>query len=175
MSGGCPYSEAQLLAALERLHARRPELRLEYPLAERWLARGDVEAARRVCEEGLAAKPGYYQLHLTLGKIAEREGERQAAADHYRAVLAACPGNLYAARRLLELEPEAAAAEGGSEPASVSRSRPPEDPFTNPTMAELYAAQGHTGKAIAIYRTLVRRHPGDARLAARLAELEQGA
>lgn len=159
--------EGELLPALERLRDRRPDLHLEYPIAERWLARGECEAARAICEEGLRAKPDYYQLHLTLGKIAEAEARMDDAIAAYRAVVAACPANLYAARRLMELAP--------MEPTAVtSRQRAPgEDPFVNPTMAQLYASQGHTGKAIAIYRTLLRRNPGDPALVARLAALEQ--
>ncbi len=159
--------EGELLPALERLRDRRPDLHLEYPIAERWLARGEREAARSICEEGLRTKPGYYQLYLTLGKIAEAEACPDDAIAAYRAVVAACPANLYAARRLMELAP--------IEPIAVTsrRNAPGDDPFVNPTMAQLYASQGHTGKAIAIYRTLLRRNPGDAALVARLTALEQ--
>lgn len=159
--------EVALLPALEQLRDRRPDLHLEYPIAERWLARGEHKAARAICEEGLRAKPGYYQLHLTLGKIAEAETCVDDAIAAYRAVVAACPANLYAARRLMELAP--------IEPigAMSRRSAPGDDPFVNPTMAQLYASQGHTGRAIAIYRTLLRRNPGDPALVARLAALEQ--
>ncbi len=159
--------EEELLPALERLHDRRPELHLEYPIAERWLARGERAAARAICEQGLRVKPGYYQLHLTLGKIAEAEGRTEEAIAAYRAVVAACPANLYATRRLLDLSP--------SEPAAPRSLRPEPggDPFVNPTMAQLYASQGHVGKAISIYRALLRRHPGDAALMARLTALEQ--
>ena len=162
-------SDGELLPALERLLDRRPDLHLEYPIAERWLARGDGEAARAICEEGLRTKPGYYQLHLTLGKIAEAEGRTDDAVVAYRAVVSACPANLYAARRLLELAPTEFAVP------SERRPMPGDDPFINPTMAQLYASQGHTGKAIAIYRTLLRRNPGDPALVARLAALEQEA
>jgi len=160
-------SDGELLPALERLRESRPELHLEYPIAERWLARGEREAARAICEEGLRTKPDYYQLHLTLGKIAEADGRTDDAVAAYRAVVAACPANLYAARRLLELAPTELTA------ASERQSAPGEDPFVNPTMAQLYASQGHAGKAIAIYRTLLRRNPGDPALMARLAALEQ--
>jgi len=160
-------SDGELLPALERLRDRRPDLHLEYPIAERWLARGERAAARAICEEGLRAKPGYYQLHLTLGKIAELDGRSDDAIIAYRAVVTACPANLYATRRLLELAPTELTTP------SERRTTPGEDPFVNPTMAQLYASQGHTGRAIAIYRTLLHRHPGDPALLARLAALEQ--
>ncbi len=49
------------------------------------------------------------------------------------------------------------------------------EPVVTETMAELYAKQGLVTQARDIYRELVARRPGDARLAGRLAELEQAA
>jgi len=92
-----------LLTAMERLHTRRPELRLEFPIAERHLAAGEVERARATCEAGLAAKPGYYQLHLTLGKIAQQEGRVTDAIAAFERVLQASPENRLAAKQLLPL------------------------------------------------------------------------
>jgi len=92
-----------LLTAMERLHTRRPELRLEFPIAERHLAAGEVERARATCEAGLAAKPGYYQLHLTLGKIAQQEGRVTDAIAAFERVLQASPENRLAAKHLLPL------------------------------------------------------------------------
>jgi len=160
-------SDGEVLLALEQLHARRPDLHLEYPLAERWLAAGETAAARAIAEAGLRAKPGYYQLHLTLGKLAEHEGHTAEAIGAYRAVIAACPANLFAAHRLLGLV-------ASEPPATPPRpAAPGDDPFVNPTMAQLYASQGHRAKAIAIYRTLLHRNPGDSVLTARITALEQ--
>jgi len=92
-----------LLTAMERLHTRRPELRLEFPIAERHLAAGEVERARTTCEAGLAAKPNYYQLHLTLGKIAQHEGRVADAITAFERVLQASPENRLAAKHLLPL------------------------------------------------------------------------
>jgi tetratricopeptide (TPR) repeat protein len=47
------------------------------------------------------------------------------------------------------------------------------EPVVTETMAELYAQQGLTSQARDIYRELVAQRPQDARLAGRLAELEQ--
>ena len=47
-----------------------------------------------------------------------------------------------------------------------------DDGLVTETMAELYRAQGFADRAADVYRTLLRRRPGDARLAARLEELE---
>jgi len=108
-----------LLTALERLHTRRPRLRLEFPIAERHLAAGDVEVARATCEAGLAAKPDYYQLHLTLGKIAEQEGRVADAIAAFERVLHASPENRLAAKRLLPLLIQAGRSQ--EVPALVSR------------------------------------------------------
>lgn len=59
-----------------------------------------------------------------------------------------------------EVEPDDAPAE--VEPA----------PVLTETMAELYVRQGHHGEAVAVYRGLLERQPGDPRLRARLDELE---
>jgi hypothetical protein len=46
------------------------------------------------------------------------------------------------------------------------------EPLVTETMAELYRRQGHLDDARRVYRELIERSPGDARLAAKLAELE---
>jgi hypothetical protein len=46
------------------------------------------------------------------------------------------------------------------------------DELTSPTLAELYFTQGFTDKAIAVYRQLLEREPGNERAGARLAELQ---
>jgi Tfp pilus assembly protein PilF len=47
-----------------------------------------------------------------------------------------------------------------------------DDGLVTETMAELYRSQGFTDRAADVYRTLLRRRPGDARLANKLQELE---
>jgi thioredoxin-like negative regulator of GroEL len=44
--------------------------------------------------------------------------------------------------------------------------------LATPTIGELYFNQGHTGKAIEVYRQVVEQDPGNERARARLAELE---
>jgi Flp pilus assembly protein TadD len=46
------------------------------------------------------------------------------------------------------------------------------EPIMTETMAELYARQGHTSEALRVYRALAQRQPNDARLHARIRELE---
>ncbi|MGD2062942.1 MAG: tetratricopeptide repeat protein [Nitrospirota bacterium] len=191
------------LTAMERLHARRPELRLEHPIAERRLAAGDLAGARAMCQEGLATKPGYYQLYLTLGKVAELEGRLSDAVDAFEHALGRSPDNRLAAFRLATLFARTGRSadippllrrfpdlgddlvQRGDESPAVGAVPPPQRPpadgeilpsaFVNPTVAELYWSQGHPEKAEAIYEELRRLRPHDAAIAARLAAIRSGA
>jgi tetratricopeptide (TPR) repeat protein len=187
------------LTAMERLHARRPELQLEHPIAERRLAAGDLKGAQAICETGLAAKPGYYQLHLTLGKVAELEGRLDDALQSFQCALDRSPDNRLATSRLVNLldkvgrraeippllrrfpdlgdnlahRAETAPAVGAVPP--PARGEALASPFVNATVAELYWSQGHPEKAQAIYEELRRLRPHDAAITARLAEIRSGA
>ncbi|MBP7550412.1 MAG: tetratricopeptide repeat protein, partial [Gemmatimonadaceae bacterium] len=55
---------------------------------------------------------------------------------------------------------------------AVRRSMETPATFVTETMAQVYVQQGHTEKAIEVYRQLVAQTPGDAELAARLRALE---
>jgi Flp pilus assembly protein TadD len=99
------------------------------------------------------------------------------------------------AEALVEESPSDAAPEWATPEASVpgdaapeaeaaAAALPPERPLPAPeevepdlvvteSMAELFVRQGHAADALRVYRELASRRPGDARLAARIAELEQ--
>lgn len=67
-------------------------------------------------------------------------------------------------------EPEAAdAPEAGDDPAYVSEP----EPIVTEGMAELFLQQGHRVEALRVYRELLMRRPDDARLAAKVVELER--
>lgn len=55
---------------------------------------------------------------------------------------------------------------------AVRRSMETPSTFVTETMAQVYVQQGHTDKAIEVYRQLVAQSPDDAELAARLRDLE---
>lgn len=65
------------------------------------------------------------------------------------------------------------ATEGEWSPAAPLPARA--DDVMTETMAELYRAQGIPDRAAEVYRALLQRHPGDARLQSRLAEAEREA
>jgi len=58
------------------------------------------------------------------------------------------------------------------EPVAVVEPEPEPDLVVTESMAELFVRQGHAGDALRIYRELATRRPGDARLVARISELE---
>jgi len=55
----------------------------------------------------------------------------------------------------------------------VSAPAPQSGPFVTETMAELYLQQGHREEALRVYRALLDQRPGDAGIAAKIAELSQ--
>src|SRR5581483_9220332 len=73
-------------------------------------------------------------------------------------------------------EPEPPAAvrlsddDGAADTAALSRA----EPVLTETMAELYLRQGHREDALRVYRALLGRRPGDARLRAVIEALEAG-
>jgi hypothetical protein len=62
-----------------------------------------------------------------------------------------------------------------SEPVSLEPAVGEPEPVVTESMAELYARQGHTLEALEVYRALLARSPRDARLAEKVADLEQAA
>jgi tetratricopeptide (TPR) repeat protein len=61
------------------------------------------------------------------------------------------------------------------EPAPAPISAAAEGELVSPTLAELYFNQGFPEKAIEVYRRLLERDPGNERIRARVAELQQPA
>jgi tetratricopeptide (TPR) repeat protein len=65
-----------------------------------------------------------------------------------------------------------------AEPPKRPKAPPPPAPQTpvaeieTPTMAEIYASQGHFDRAVAVYQRILQRQPNDAALRARLEELQ---
>jgi tetratricopeptide (TPR) repeat protein len=66
---------------------------------------GDLAEARRVAEQALASSPNHAaELHATLAAVLFRQGDRAAAAQHYRAALRVKPDFALAAQELAALE-----------------------------------------------------------------------
>ncbi len=56
-------------------------------------------------------------------------------------------------------------------PAPAARPAPPVAEIETPTMAEIYAGQGHFDQALAVYRKIIERHPDDTQHRERIEEL----
>ncbi len=85
------------------------------------------------------------------------------------------------AEALWQSHPEDSTGEPASEPVGTAFTEsggdaPPEaelgGPLVTETIGDVYAAQGHHGPALDVYRELLRRSPADARLAEKIASLE---
>jgi hypothetical protein len=79
-----------------------------------------------------------------------------------------------AIEEIVAVQAEAMVAEAPVEVAAapLPAEEPEPDLVVTESMAELFVRQGHAADALRIYRELAGRRPGDARLAARIAELE---
>jgi len=56
-------------------------------------------------------------------------------------------------------------------PAPAARPAPPVAEIETPTMAEIYASQGHFDRALAVYRRIIERHPNETQYRERIEEL----
>ncbi|MGB7156474.1 MAG: tetratricopeptide repeat protein [Tepidisphaeraceae bacterium] len=65
---------------------------------------GNLTEAASVLEEALRRSPDSAELHVTLGSVRARQGDRAGAADHYRAALRINPKLSIAAEELAALE-----------------------------------------------------------------------
>lgn len=111
---------------------------------------GQLEEAERGLRAVLEFDEDEPRALRLLGQVAMRQGDPKRAAELFQHALKA------------------------REPGSAS----PEGPVPTPTLAELYAEQGHTEAAIRMYRDLIARAEDDGRAERwrqRVAELEGGA
>jgi tRNA(Ile)-lysidine synthase len=66
------------------LHKNPADLFSRHALAMEYIKRGDDETARQMLESALEIDPGYIGSYYHLGKLLERSGEENAAAEVYR-------------------------------------------------------------------------------------------
>lgn len=98
--------------------------------------------------------------------------EAPEAAEVPRGSLAGLPLILPEGVDAAEMDAPAEPAEAGGDEIAVE-AEPEAEPVVTETMAEVYARQGLLEEAREVYRRLLEVRPGDARLAARLAELAE--
>jgi len=172
---------------------RDPDGRAFAPLADAYRRAGELEQALEVAREGVERLPHFGPGHLVAGRIHRDRGREEEAEACFRRALELDDENVHALHGLGSILRRRGDAEEAGEllerAAELGFERPPEDepPLPAPpdpastddgprtrTMAELYARQGLTERAVRIYESLLSEHPGDAALEARLAELRAG-
>lgn len=118
--------------------------------------RGSLEEAEQEFRRVLEQTPEHLLALRFLGEICARRGRTQEARRHYERALGLAPGDPDTQDRLaaLPVTREAAAFEEALQARGWNR-----DPLASPTLAALYASQGHTGVAAVIYSQVGRR-PG---------------
>ncbi len=165
------------------------------PLAEAYRLAGRLEDARRVAGTGLEAFPEHHGMRLVLARTLMDSGDQGAAREQYGRVLERDPSNQEAAASLAACgeqgaEPKPAVESHAGEPEPLNldhgslsselehlsdlfatpagpRDAPP-DAIATLTLAEIYARQGATDRAIEVCEAILRRDPDDREAAARL-------
>jgi Tfp pilus assembly protein PilF len=131
-------------------------------IADFFLKYGMLDAAFKVCQEGLKIHPDLVsgrivmaKIHVTRGNWAEAEGELQKA-------LAISPQNQLAKNMMIEIdaliskEVDATKSEQNSRLQAVSHD---DTSWHTLTMADIFAKQGHNEKAKEIYLSVLSRDP----------------
>jgi len=127
-------------------------------LGQLLLERGSLDEAEQEFRRVLEQAPEHLLALRFLGEICARKGRAEEARRYYEEALRLDPGDPKTQDRLAALPviQKAGAFEEALQARGWNR-----DPLASPTLAALYASQGHTGVAEAIYSQLGRR-PGEA-------------
>jgi predicted Zn-dependent protease len=115
-------------------------------LADAYREEGLLDDAIRICRDGLVAHPSCASGRLILAKALLAWGDLDVARRECEQILAQEPEHPEAIQVLAALS----ARQGPAGQGSAWRG----DPLASPTLAALYAAQGHRTAAEAIYRQL---------------------
>jgi tetratricopeptide (TPR) repeat protein len=91
------------LEELRKRLEREPDSPLFAQYAEELRRAGELAEAIRVCREGLAKRPSYATVRVTLGRALADSGDSAAAREEFQAVLRTVPDNVSARRGLEEL------------------------------------------------------------------------
>ena len=159
------------------------------PLAEIHFQRGHLQDAIDVCRHGLRHHGSLTKAKLLMGELLFQQGLFTESGDWLRSVLVDHPehdvakdflGRIQRAgqdRQPVVVTPRPAAELGT--PVEVkpdahggSAASAPDEAYQTTTMAELYAKQGLTADAIALYKKIVAQQPNHEQAKRRLKELE---
>jgi len=131
-------------------------------LARALLERGALDEAEQEFCRVLDQVPEHLPALRFLGDISATQGRAEEARRYYERALHLNPDDSETQARLAVLP---VTTEAGASEASVPASEWNRDPLASPTLAALYASQGHADVAEVIYSQLGRR-PGEAASAA---------
>jgi predicted Zn-dependent protease len=115
-------------------------------LAEAYRKEGLLADAIRICRDGLDAHPSCVGGRITLAKALVEQGAFDLAKGECEQILTTEPDQPETVQILAAMTNRQQLAVQGGEWKG--------DPLASPTLAALYAAQGHTRAAAAIYRQL---------------------
>lgn len=159
----------QLAMLAQRLQAN-PQSTVFVALADMLLAHGRVDEAVALCRKGLALQPLLVSGRLVFARALAAQQQIDEACDVLDAIIREYPRNLEALQLLGRMTTGAASAAPAPSTGALVATLPGM-PMATPTMAKLYAAQGHTDQARAIYHTLLQRDPANTEWARALEQL----
>ncbi len=136
----------------------------------------ELEAAYEAPTTKIGSEPAAAFPAEPAGTVAEQPPDTEAEFVDFEAVAPYQPPPIIEVPSRVPLvaePPEAAPAPPAVAPPAAPAPKPKEAPaeLASPTLAELYFGQGHTRRAIEIYRQVVEREPANERSRARLIEL----
>lgn len=167
---------------LEELKARPASVSARVVLGRTYLDRGDHAKAEEEFHRVIELSPENLRARVHLAEICEAQGRTNDATRHYEAALELVPLNREILASLLTLRrsvhpPEPSLSRSGTRdvpelPVSGSM-QTAGDLFATETLADLYASQGLTDRAAAIYQQLLDNEPFREEIRAKLTALQQ--
>ncbi|WP_197463750.1 tetratricopeptide repeat protein [Desulfuromonas sp. DDH964] len=136
--------------------------------------RGDLPAAEVAFSQAIAIEPDSLPALKGLARVSGMQGNRERARQLLEKANALQPDDATVLKMLAALGP-APQGEGkpARTPAPKSDLEERDAPIATATIAEIYVKQGLLGKALHVYRDLLKADPGNSGLAGRYRELER--
>ncbi len=138
------------------------------PVAEFFLMYGMVDAALKVCREGMKRHPEFISGRIVMAKIHLKRENWDEAEGELRRVLAVVPRNPAARAMMAEIDAKRVAEleELRGEAGRAVREIPATDhsgdtSWQTITMADIFASQGHSDRAREIYQSILAKDPNN--------------
>lgn len=133
-------------------------------IVEFFLMYGMVDAAFKVCREGLKRHPHLVSGRIAMARVHFKRGNWDEAEAELRIALEVAPHNKTATQLLRDIQQLQAQEEITARPSASAQpavSHPHGMSWNTVTMAKIFAAQGHHDKAREIYREILSRDPAN--------------